>query len=81
MKKLFLIFPLLTLSILAGSCGNGPEATSTPVDSVNLHGTAPIEYKHDDPAANSAGNTEEMVRDTVTNPGLSNSSPDLKEEK
>ena len=71
---------LLTLGLFAASCGDSPEATSTPVDSVNLNGTAPIEYKHDDPA-DTTNSAVERGMDTVTNPGLSNSEPDLKGEK
>jgi hypothetical protein len=75
-----LIIPLFLLSLLAASCGDGPEATSTPVDSVNLHGTAPIEYKHNDPA-DTTSSAAERGMDTVTDPGLSNSEPDLKDKQ
>lgn len=41
---------LLTASLLLGSCGNEEnEGTSTPIDSTNVHGTAPARYGADDP--------------------------------
>ena len=81
MKRSSLIL-LCAYSLLAVSCGNStPDATSTPVDSVNLNGTAPIEYKNTDPNPDSATNATDRGKDTVANPGLSNSAPDLKGEK
>lgn len=81
MKRSLLIIPALSLSLLAASCGdNAATGYSTPVDSVNLNGTAPAQYTKDNPAVDSASNAAERNRDTVTNPGMSNSSPDLKDQ-
>lgn len=41
---------LLAALILLGSCGNEEnEGTSTPIDSTNVHGTAPARYGADNP--------------------------------
>jgi hypothetical protein len=44
MRKL--VFPTLACALLIGitSCGSDQQASSTPIDSTNLHGTAPATY-------------------------------------
>ena len=52
MKKLLLSSALLTAFIGIAACGPSEDEMprSTPIDSVNEYGTAPVEYNADDPA-------------------------------
>lgn len=51
MKRL-LIIALTITTIFAASCGDDSESiSSTPIDSTNLHGTAPASYEADNPDA------------------------------
>jgi len=68
----------IALITFSSSCGNNNNSgVSTPVDSTNINGTPSVEYKKDDPA----DTTQRPYIDTVANPGLSNSKPDLSDIK
>ncbi|MBS1772607.1 MAG: hypothetical protein JST82_07095 [Bacteroidetes bacterium] len=51
MKKTILYVALSTMLFVL-SCGNNPDnhGSSTPIDSTNLNGTAPVQYGAQDPA-------------------------------
>ncbi|KAA5532304.1 hypothetical protein F0919_16040 [Taibaiella lutea] len=46
----FLFYTMLLSSAGVYSCNSNPEAASTPIDSTNVNGTAPVEYGKDDTA-------------------------------
>jgi hypothetical protein len=51
MKRLtYLAITSLLVSCSIISCNNTEDGSSTPIDSTNLHGTAPATYNEDDPA-------------------------------
>lgn len=78
--RIFFI-PLLLTALCIASCGNSDTKTavSTPVDSTNIKGTAPVEDKGVNPADTTQ--MRPLIHDTATNPGLSNARPDLKDVK
>ena len=45
----------LVLGIMAASCSNHNTAQSTPVDTTNVNGTAPVTYAPDSPTSNPRG--------------------------
>ena len=47
MKLIKLSALVLFVSVIAASCGNGTPASSTPVDSTNATGAAPVTYGGD----------------------------------
>lgn len=51
MRKITLV-AIATLAVIITSCGSNPENTvsSTPIDSTNLNGEAPVKYGPVDPA-------------------------------
>jgi hypothetical protein len=65
-KNILALAAFLCLAILS-SCSNGTEnqGSSTPIDSTNLHGTAPATYDGDNPA-NDADTTYRNSNDTGT---------------
>lgn len=69
MKKFTHGVAVIAMMLAMASCGNNPEVTnasSTPVDSTNLTGAAPVEYGADNPAApdsqKTQGTHEEGIR-------------------
>lgn len=69
MSKLRNGFIALILPLFLLSCNDqgGQRAESTPIDSTNLHGTAPATYGGDDPAMNANDNPNRS--DTGTDAG------------
>jgi hypothetical protein len=61
MKKLTHGLLAFTIMFAMASCGDNPEvsnASSTPVDSTNLTGAAPVEYGADNPAVPDSPKTQ-----------------------
>lgn len=52
MNKLRMAFTTILISVMAISCADQGDKTgkSTPIDSTNVNGTAPVTYGGDDPA-------------------------------
>jgi hypothetical protein len=66
MKILHLCTVLIVTAFLAASCANNAQnnATTTPTDSTNINGTAPVTYGPDSPASSNPNGPMNSVADT-----------------
>jgi hypothetical protein len=73
-----MFFPVaIALIAFTSSCGNNNTGVSTPIDSTTINGTPSVQYRKDNPADTS----QYRAIDSPSNPGLSNSKPDLSDIK
>ncbi len=78
MSKLINCFIALTLPLFMASCMDQGEqrAESTPIDSTNLHGTAPATYGGDDPAMTTNDNPNKSDTGTDASNVSNNGTPE-----
>lgn len=66
MKVFHLCTVLIVTAFMAASCANNAQnnATSTPTDTTNINGTAPVVYGPDSPASANPNGAMNSVADT-----------------